>query len=61
MDKLVKGVQKFQQQAFADNKALFEELASGQSPEMQFITCADSRIDPHLITQINPCELSLHA
>lgn len=57
MDKLVKGVQKFQQQAFADNKALFDELATGQGPEVLFITCADSRIDPHLITQAKPGDL----
>lgn len=57
MDKLVKGVQKFQRQAFADNKALFDELATGQSPEVLFITCADSRIDPHLITQTKPGDL----
>jgi carbonic anhydrase len=36
---------------------LFEQLALGQRPEALFITCADSRIDPCLLTQTKPGEL----
>jgi carbonic anhydrase len=59
MKALVDGVKKFQQTAFPAHQDLFSELASGQSPEWLFVTCADSRIDPCLITQTKPGELFL--
>jgi carbonic anhydrase len=36
---------------------MFSRLALGQRPEALFITCADSRIDPCLLTQTKPGEL----
>jgi carbonic anhydrase len=36
---------------------MFEQLSLGQHPRILFITCCDSRIDPNLITQIQPGEL----
>lgn len=57
MDKIAAGVIKFQKEAYAERRGLFEKLAEGQSPEALFITCSDSRIDPTLLTQTQPGEL----
>ena len=51
MRKLLQGLQHFQSSYFPANQELFEQLADGQKPQVLFITCSDSRIVPHLITQ----------
>lgn len=57
MDKLVKGLHKFQSEAFSQDRELFEHLIEGQHPRALFITCSDSRIDPNRLTQTKPGEL----
>lgn len=57
MQKLVTGVHDFQKNVFRSQKELFERLAHGQSPDVLFITCSDSRINPNLITQTGPGDL----
>lgn len=57
MSRLAKGVAKFQAQALPPLAERFEELATVQRPDVFFITCADSRIDPSLITQTKPGEM----
>lgn len=57
MDRLIEGVSKFQRDVYPEYQDLFAELANAQAPETLFITCADSRIVPDLITQSKPGEL----
>ncbi len=57
VDKLLGGISHFQKHVYPKHQDLFEELAQGQRPEALFITCADSRIDPCLLTQTKPGEL----
>ncbi|MFW2380860.1 MAG: carbonic anhydrase [Acidimicrobiales bacterium] len=57
MDRLLRGIAQFQAEIFPQMAERYAELASGQSPEVFFITCSDSRIDPSLLTQQPPGEL----
>ncbi len=57
IEKFLRGVSRFQKNVYPKNRDLFEKLAVGQRPEALFITCADSRIDPCLLTQTTPGEL----
>jgi carbonic anhydrase len=57
VDKLLGGISRFQKDVYPKHQALFEKLAYSQRPDALFITCADSRIDPCLLTQTKPGEL----
>ena len=57
VEKLLGGISRFQKHVYPQHQDLFEELALGQRPDALFITCADSRIDPCLLTQTKPGEL----
>jgi carbonic anhydrase len=57
MEKLVAGITRFQKTLFEHHRQLFAELALQQNPEVLFITCSDSRIDPNMITQTKPGEM----
>ncbi len=57
VEKLLGGVSRFQKDVYPQHQELFERLAMGQRPDALFITCADSRIDPCLLTQTKPGDL----
>jgi carbonic anhydrase len=57
VDNILRGLRRFQKLVFPKHRELFHKLALGQRPEALFITCADSRIDPCMLTQTKPGEL----
>ena len=57
LDSIYDGVRRFRDSAYPDRRDEFEALRAGQSPKLLLVTCADSRIDPALLTQTDPGEV----
>jgi carbonic anhydrase len=55
--KLIEGHRHFSEEVYPEHRELFDQLKNQQNPQVLFITCADSRIDPSLITHTNPGDL----
>jgi carbonic anhydrase len=55
--RIAAGIAKFQRHVFPEQQSMFERLSKAQQPLALFITCADSRIVPNLITQTEPGEI----
>ncbi|GMU60078.1 MAG: carbonic anhydrase [Myxococcaceae bacterium] len=57
VQKLLEGIHRFQNLVYSHRRQFFEKLVEGQHPEVLFITCADSRINPNLLTGTEPGDL----
>jgi carbonic anhydrase len=55
--RLIEGYRTFHSRELPEYRADFERLAKGQAPIAAFVTCSDSRVQPHLITQTEPGDL----
>ncbi|GLQ96561.1 carbonic anhydrase [Dyella mobilis] len=60
MKRLIRGFEHFREQVFPHQRDVFQKLASGQSPSIMFITCADSRVMPELMFTTQPGELFVY-
>jgi carbonic anhydrase len=57
LDRIARGVRKFQTEIYPAQREMFERLKRGQEPLAMFVTCADSRVNPNLVTQTDPGEI----
>lgn len=52
--KFIAGFRRFQEKYFSEDRELFEQLRHRQCPKVMIIACADSRVDPSLLTGAEP-------
>jgi carbonic anhydrase len=57
MDLLLSGYRRFKAAGWVQQRALFAQLAEGQTPRILVIACSDSRVDPAQIFDVAPGEL----
>lgn len=58
LDLLIAGYRAFKKEFFGRNQPLYRKLVTeGQSPRVCVIACADSRVDPAFVMQVQPGEV----
>ncbi|OPA76003.1 carbonic anhydrase [Campylobacter pinnipediorum subsp. pinnipediorum] len=57
MESLLERAVNFMEEGFLEHRDLFESLSNTQNPKVLFVSCADSRVDPNLITKSLPGDL----
>jgi carbonic anhydrase len=57
LNRIARGVSKFQTEIYPAQREMFERLKTGQEPLAMFVTCADARVNPNLVTQTDPGEI----
>lgn len=53
----ITGFRHFQEKYFSEDRDLFEQLQQGQHPKALIVACADSRVDPALLTGAEPGDM----
>ncbi|MDP1594348.1 MAG: carbonic anhydrase [Gallionella sp.] len=53
----ISGFRRFQEKYFSEDQDLFEQLRQGQRPKALIVACADSRVDPALLTGAEPGDM----
>jgi carbonic anhydrase len=57
MKKLVRGILDFRKNLLPARLEMFAKLAAGQSPDVLFITCSDSRVAPNWFASTDPGDM----
>jgi carbonic anhydrase len=58
LERLLTGVRRFRENEFPSRRELYAQITrEGQRPHTLFVTCADSRLDPELLTGSGPGDI----
>lgn len=60
IDKILENNQKWLEEKLNNNSDYFNNLSKGQSPEILYIGCSDSRVTPEYIMGVQPGDIFVH-